>query len=159
MGELPNHLPACAVLDDQCILARDFRAARNVVHLHQQGFGAVGRRHQGNHAIDDPIFGLYLVSTQSQFVRVRHAGCQRTRQHVADFRILIEQRKQRLTDSPRTADAEQVFRRRIDFDNQEIAIEENDCCRKSVDYARREAWVEISALPAGFYWPIAFCCT
>lgn len=44
MCELPDHLPAGAVLDQQCVLAADTRTPGDVGHLDQQQIGVAAER-------------------------------------------------------------------------------------------------------------------
>lgn len=157
--KLPNHLAAGAMLNDQRVLPAYFRAPRYVIHFDEQRILEPGRCHRRNAAIDDTILGVCLVPAETKFIGMWHAGYQRAHQHIAHFRVIIDERQQRMADSAGKTDSQQVLRGRIEFDDKEIVVKQDDGGSQAIDDIFRALRVSVSALPAGLQLAIAFCCT
>jgi hypothetical protein len=76
-----------------------------------------------------------LTSAETEFVGMRDAGHQGSHQDIAQFGIIVDERQQRLTDGTGRTYAQQVFGSRIEFDDEEIMIEQNDGGSEAVDDA------------------------
>ena len=70
---------------------------------------------------------------QADFVGVVIAADCDSCQHIAHFRFIVDQLQQWLSVSSLLADTENVFCRRIERDDQQVLIEQNDACAKRVE--------------------------
>ena len=123
MRQLANHLPPCAVLNEQRVFATDSRAAGDIGHFDQQ-IRAQARMFQGRHAeIDDAVFGMNFSRPEPKLGCVRLAGVQGTPENVLEFRIVIHQLQEWSAARPVLANAEQVFGGGVQFGDQEVLIE------------------------------------
>ncbi len=64
-----------------------------------------------------------------------------------------------MADCAGKADSQQILRGRIEFDDKEIVVEQNDGGSQAIDDIFRAVRVSVSAMPAGLQLPIALCCT
>jgi hypothetical protein len=64
-----------------------------------------------------------------------------------------------MADSAGKTDSQQVLRGRIEFDDKEIVVKQDDGGSQAIDDIFRALRVSVSALPAGLQLAIAFCCT
>ncbi len=92
VGELPDHLPACTVLDEQRILAADPVAACDIGQFNEQHRGTgIDRR---DTAVHDSFVGMDFRRAEVQLVGVVIAGAYHSRQDVLQLGIVIEQSQQ-----------------------------------------------------------------
>jgi hypothetical protein len=85
-----------------------------------------------------------FASTEAKFVGVRDTGHQRSYQYVAQFRVIVHKREQRLIERAGRTYAQQVFGSRIEFDDEEIMIQQNDGRGQTVDDACRKSRVSVA---------------
>jgi len=80
------------------------------------------------------------------------AGRHYAAQDVAQFRLVVDEAQQRFTARPALADAEDVFGRRVQADDEQVTIEEDDAGTEAVEdiggFARQCAIVA-GTTPAG----------
>jgi hypothetical protein len=137
MGKLANHLPARAVLNQQRIFPADFRAARDIRHLDEQlGRREVDRRHA---TVDDALIGVNFGRSEPQFVGIVIAGCEDAAKNIAELGLIIEQAQHRFTASPLDTDTQQVFGGRVEVDDQQAAVNENNSGTETIENALRIA--------------------
>jgi hypothetical protein len=135
VGELADHLPAGAMLDEQGILTADPVTSRNVGKLDQDYRGpGIPRR---DAAIDDPLVRMDFRRAEVQFVRVMVAGRHHARQDVLQLRLIVEQPQQRLSAGAPLADPEDVLGGRVEANNEQVAIEQDDARAQAVEDAAR----------------------
>ncbi len=131
MGQLPDHLAAGAVLDQQGVFAADLRAARHVGNLDEQrGIVDIDRRYA---AVNDALFVVDFGRRQAEFVGVLVTGCRDPTEYLAHFRLVVHEPQQRLAPGARTTDAEDVFGGRVEVDDQQVFVEENDARVEAVE--------------------------
>ena len=168
MGQLANHLSPRSMLDQQRIFPADARSPGHVCHLDKQGILTTGSLQGRDAAIDQPIVTVRLGRLQSQFVRVRRTGRKNAVQNVLQLVVIADHLQQRLVPGPCLADAEQIFSRRIEGLDQQIAVENNDTGVEALEYwldrGRRVAVVAPCPSLVGrwccrFVYFIVFCCT
>ena len=129
--ELANHLPPGAVLNQQRIFARDLVAPRHICHFDQQRRAvAVDRRHP---AVDDALLECTSFGPEPQFVGVVIAAAHDAAQDIAQFRFVVDQPQQRRAARPLRADAEDVFCGRIQADDQQVGVEQDDARAQAVE--------------------------
>jgi hypothetical protein len=145
--ELPDHLPAGPVLNEQRILPRDPGPAGHICHFDQQN--GVAAREGGYPAVDDQFFVAQLGVWKAKLVRVAVARLVDPRQDVLEFRQLADQFEDCLPPGPALADAQQVLRRRIDTENPVRMIQQDDARGQAVQYVGRFPGQEVSVPRAG----------
>ena len=131
VGQLPNHLSPGAVLDQQRIFAADLRAASDVRDFDKQGSRRNGNRRDT--AIDDPLFIVNLGRREAQLVRVLVAGGGDAAENLLHFRLVIHEAQQGLASRARTADAEYVFSGRVQVDDEQMLIQQDDARVQAVE--------------------------
>ncbi len=123
VGELPDHLPAGTVLDQQRVFAADLRAPRYVGKLDEQRRRtAVDRRHA---AIDDAFVRLDLVRAEPQLVRVVIPRSTDPTEDVAQLGIVVQQPQQRFSVCAPLADPEYVFRSGIEARDKQVPVQQD----------------------------------
>ena len=133
MGKLPDHLPAGTMLDKQCVLARYLRAPRHVGHFYEQG--RVANVDRGNTAVDDTLGGVDFVGRQAHLVGVVITGRGNSGQHVAQFRFVIDELQQGFATGAAAADAEHVLGSRVQINDKQAVIEQDDAGTQAVEDA------------------------
>ena len=124
MSELSNHLAARAMLNQQGILAADLRASCHVGDFNQQA-GLVDKERR-NAAVHRPFGVMHLGWCEAHFVCVMIPGREHPGKDVSHFRFVVDKLEQRLAARAPLADAEDVFCRRIQSDDKEMVVEQND---------------------------------
>ena len=122
MRQLTNHLPACAMLNQQCVLATYFGAPRNVCHFNEQRRITTFNRRDA--AIDDAFFGVHFGSTKAHFICVVVAGFDDATKDVAQFGLIVDELQQGFALRALNADAQNVFGGRIQADDQQGSCRE-----------------------------------
>lgn len=69
---------------------------------------------------------MYLGRAKVHFIRVVIAGFNHPAQDIAQLRLIIDEAQQGLARSTLCADTEDIFRGRIQTDDQEARVEKND---------------------------------
>jgi hypothetical protein len=88
MRELPDHLSAGTVLNQQRVFPTYLGASGYVINLDQQRcLFDIDRRHV---AIDDALFGVNLGRGQVHFVGVVVAGRSNARENLAHLRLVVD---------------------------------------------------------------------
>jgi hypothetical protein len=157
--QLPDHLPPGAVLDQERVFPADARTTGHVRHLDQQVF-AIGPQHR-HPTVHHPVLGTGFVRRYPQFVGVGVAAIEYAQQDVAKFPVIAEKLQYRLVACPRTADAQQVFRGRIQGLDEQARVNDDDTGIQAVDYEVGRRGFTAVALLAGqviyFARTIVFC--
>ena len=112
------------MLDQQRIFPADLGAPRNVVDLHEQG--RIVDSDRGHPAIDYALLVVNLGGCKSQFVRILVTRSGNATEDLPHFGFVVHQAQQRPAARARPAYAENVFSRRIEIDDQEVVIEQDD---------------------------------
>jgi hypothetical protein len=123
--ELPEHLTAGPVLENQRIFAADARAPRNVDHLDQQQIAGSLALHLRGPAVHDAMLGVDVGRGQLELVREGDAGGQHASDDILELPVVAEQLEQRAPEGAVPADAEQVFPGGVDPGDEQIAIEDD----------------------------------
>ena len=124
VGKLPDHLPPRAVLDEQRILAAYLRAARHVGDFDEQGrvVDIDGR----NPAVDDALVRVDLGRREPHLVGEVVARRRDARKNLAHFRFVVHESQQRFSPCARATDAEDVLRRRVQVDDEQVVVQQDD---------------------------------
>ncbi len=131
VGELPDHLPAGAVLDQQRIFPADLRSPRDVGKLDEQGGrGAIERRYP---TVDDALVRLDFVRAQAQLVRVVIARRTDAAEDVAQFRVVVQKPQERFPARAPLAYAENIFRGGIEADDEQVPVQQDDAGTQAVE--------------------------
>ena len=131
MGQLPDHLPPGAVLDEQGVLAADAGAARDVGYLDQQHGVANGDR--GDAAVDDTFVRVNLGRREMHFVGVVVTGRRHAAEHLAHLRFVVDKAQQRLAPGTPATDTEDVFCGGVEIDDQEVLVEQDHARTQAVE--------------------------
>ncbi len=112
---------------------------------------------------------MHFGRRKTHFVGVMIAGCCDTPQDIAHLRLVVDELQQRLAASPLLADAQDVLRRRIQRDDQEAVVEQDDARAQAVEDVcgvtqQRAAVVvirrvAITVAPVGYRLSMLVCCT
>jgi hypothetical protein len=128
--QLPDHLSAGAVLNQQRVFAGDLAAPRDVRYFYKQcGTAVVYGRHA---AVDAALARVYLGWTKAQFVCVVITSVNCATQDVAKFGLIIHEAQKRLTVGAARANSENIFSRRIQTDDKKTCIEQNYAAAETV---------------------------
>ena len=104
---------------------------------------------------------------QTQLVRIVIAGRNYPAEDVAQLRFIIDKSQQRLATRAPLADAENVLRGRIQADDEQVLVEQNDARAQAVEYVRGfsvDGPVVVGSRRAGvlavaYGMTTVFCCT
>jgi hypothetical protein len=115
MRKLSDHLPASAMLNEQCVFAADLIAPRNVGYLDEQS--GVCSLYWRNATIDDTLVIVNLCRCETHFIRVVVASFKNPRQDIAHFRLIIDELQQGFTIRSLLADTKNIFGGRVQANN------------------------------------------
>ncbi len=124
MRQLPNHLPASAVLNEQRILSTDLVAPGDVDDFDEER--CIVDVDWRDAAIDSAFVRMHFRGRKVHFIRVVIAGHRNATQDFSHFRLVVDELQQRLTACARTADTKNVFSGWIKVCNQQAVIEQDD---------------------------------
>jgi hypothetical protein len=146
VGELANHLSACAVLYEQGVLAAYACSPGHIDHFDQEALSA-GARVNGRHAtFDSPFFGVNLTLCELQLTRIGHIVRQRLRKDLCEPSVVIDQRHERMAASPAARNAKEVLGRWIELSNEMVCVKQ--------DYGRVEALKQLVVVGGLWCWRV-----
>jgi hypothetical protein len=129
--ELANHLAARAVLDEQRVLPADLGAARYIGNFNEQrGIVDVDGRHT---TIDNAFVGVNLCRCESHFIGEVVAGRGDTAEDFAHFGFVVNESQQRFAARARATDTQDVLGRRVQVDDEEVFVQQDDARTQAVD--------------------------
>lgn len=128
--KLANHLPTRAVLYQQRVLTTNTRSARYIGYFNQQGrVGKINRRYT---AVNNTLFRVYFGRTETHFIGIMIARPADTTQDILQFGFIINQAQQRFAARASGADTENIFRRGIQSDDQQAAVQQDDARTQAI---------------------------
>lgn len=131
--KLPDHLPAGTMLYQQRIFAADFRTPRDIHELNQKrSAGTLDRR---DVAIHDAFVGMHLGRGKVHFIRIVITCFYDAAQDIAQLGIIIDETQQGLPFCTLLADAENVLGGRVQADDQQARVKQDDARTQAVEYA------------------------
>lgn len=131
MRQPSNHLSSSAVLNEQGVFAADPGAPRHVRHFDEQ---ARLLAHNWRYvAVDNALVGMNFGGSQAQLHRILIARREGATQDVSQLRFVVDQPLQRFTVRTACADAEYVLCCRVQADDQQILIEQNDSRTQTIE--------------------------
>jgi len=77
---------------------------------------------------------MHLGRRKTHFVRIVRAGCQHTTEDVAHFRLIVDESQQRFSVRSPLADAENIFRGRIQANDQKVIVQKDDAGTQCIEY-------------------------
>jgi hypothetical protein len=122
MCQLPDHLPARSVLNDQRVFSSDPGASRNVRHLYDHRRFAALVRELRDTTLDNPVLCMHLCRPESQLVGISATGIEHTQQNIPEFGVIIDKRQQWFARGAVLTDTKQVFCCRVEVVNQQVFI-------------------------------------
>ena len=72
-----------------------------------------------------------------QFVRIVVTRCDDAAKNVAELRVVVDEAQQRLAASADLADTEDVLGGRIETDDEQVLVKQNDARTQAVEYVAR----------------------
>lgn len=142
VGELANHLPARAVLNQQCVFPADLRASCDVGHFYEQcrGFDREWR----HPTIDYSFMCVHFGWRQAHLVGVVIAAFYDAAQYVAQLGFVVDKLQKRFAVRACFADTQNIFRRRVESDDEQCAVEQDYASTQAVENVAGKV-VEIAA--------------
>ena len=99
---------------------------------------------------------VHFGGCESHLVGVVVATRRDAREHFAKFGFVIDELQQGFAARPAPADSKYVFRGRVQVDDQEVVVEQDDARREAVEDTGSIA-LERAATGAVAYWRTLFC--
>lgn len=122
------------MLDQQRVFPGYSSPPCDIPHLDEQRITHTRALQCRDAALEQALVCMYLGGCKANFICVVVAGFENTVQYVSQFFVVAEQFENRLMAGAGQANAEYVFRCRVECLDQQVAIDNDDGCVKRVKY-------------------------